>query len=143
MVGLSVPEVNEAECWSSGGLCGGEVKDGNFCSPGGDASDMGVVGYDICCTGLGLLRKSTSATTAARSTAAPPIAIPAMAPGLRAGLDVVVDDLLAVDVGSVLVEVVVGYVEDIVVGMKGVGVAVEEPCEYETPAAMPLAVRLT
>lgn len=34
-------------------------------------------------------------------------------------------------------------VEDTVVGINGVGVAVEEPCEDETSAAMPLAVRLT
>lgn len=139
MVGLSVPEANEAECWS----IGGEVKDGNFCSPGGDARDMGVVGYDICCTGLRLLSNSTSATTAARSTAAPPIAIPAMAPGLSVELDAVVDVSPAVDVVSVLAEDVGGNVEDIVVGIKGVGVAVEESCEDETPAAMPLAVRLT
>lgn len=43
--------------------------------------------------------------------------------------------MLAEDVGS--------DVEDIVVGIKGVGVAVEESCEDEGPDAMPLAVRLT
>lgn len=102
--------------------------------------DMGAVGYDTCCccTGLRLLRQKTSATTAARSTAAPPIAIPAMAPGLNDALDAVVDELAVADVGSVLAED-----EDIVVGIKGVGVAAEEPCEDEPLAAMPLAVRLT
>ena len=68
------------------------MNEGNFCSPGGDARDMDVVGYDICCTGLRLLSKNTSATTAARSTAAPPITIPAMAPGLNVALDEVVDE---------------------------------------------------
>lgn len=104
---------------------------------------MGVVGYGVCCTGLRLLSKRTTATIAARSTAAPPIAIPAMAPGLSVALDAVVDGLLAVDVGSLLAEDVGEDVDDIMVGIKGVGVAAEESCEDETPAAMPLAVRLT
>lgn len=73
------------------------MNDGNFCSPGGDAKDMGVVGYDICCTSLRLLSKRTSATIAARSTAAPPIAILAMAPWLSVALDEVVEEPLAVN----------------------------------------------
>ena len=63
-----------------------------------------------------------------------------MAPGLSVALDTVVN---AVDVGSVLAEDIGGVVEDIVMGIKGVGVAAEEPCEDETLSAMLLAVRLT
>lgn len=59
-----------------------------------------------------------------------------MALGIRVAVDAVVVEPLAVDVGSALAK-------DIVVGMKGVGVAVEEPCEDETTAAMPLAIWLT
>lgn len=66
-----------------------------------------------------------------------------MAPGLSVALDEVVEEPLAVDVGSVLAEDDGRDVEDTVVGINGVGVAVEEPCEDETSAAMPLAVRLT
>ena len=48
------------------------------------------------------------------------------------------------DVGSVLVEDAGADVKEIVVGIKGVAVAVAvESCEDETPATMPLAVRLT
>lgn len=46
------------------------------------------------------------------------------------------------DVDSVLAEGVGAGVKEIVVGIKGVGVPLE-PCEDETPATMPLAVRLT
>ena len=104
---------------------------------------MGIVGCCIPRTGLRLLSTNTSATTAVRNTAAPPMAIPAMAPGLNVALDVVVDELLAGNVGSVLWEEVEDDSEDIVVGMKGVGVAVEDPCDDETLTATPFAERLT
>lgn len=68
------------------------------------------------------------------------MAMPAMAPGLSVALDPFVDELAAVDAGSVLAEDVGGDVSETVEGMKGVGVAVDEPCEE---AAIPLAVRLT
>ena len=104
---------------------------------------MGIVGCCVPLTGLRFLSTNISAITAVRSTAAPPIAIPAMAPGLSVALDVSVDELLGEDVGSVLGEEVEENSEDIVVGMKGVGVAVEDPCDDETPAATPFAERLT
>ena len=104
---------------------------------------MDIVGCCVPRTGLRLLSTNTNATTAARNTAAPPMAIPAMAPGLSVALDVVVDALLADDVGSVFGEEVEEDSEDIVVGMKGVGVAVEDPCDDETPATTPFAERLT
>ena len=104
---------------------------------------MGIVGCCVSRTGLRLLGTNTNATTAARNTAAPPMATPAMAPGLSFALDVVVDELLAGAVGSVLGEEVEDDSEDIVVGMKGVGVAVEDPCDDETLAATPFAERLT
>ena len=71
------------------------------------------------------------------------MAIPAMAPGLSVALDVVVDELLAEDVGSVLGEKVEEDSEDIVVGMKGMGMVVEDPSDDETPVATPFAERLT
>ena len=104
---------------------------------------MDIVGCGFSRTGLRLPSTNTNATIAARDNAAPPMAMPAMAPGLSVALDAVVDELLAEDVGSVLGEEVEEDSEDIVVGIKGVGVAVEDPCDDETPAATPLAERLT
>ena len=104
---------------------------------------MGIGGCCVPRTGLRLLSTNTSAITAAKNTAAPPMAIPAMVPGLSVALDVVVDDLLAEDVGPMLGEEVEDDSVNIVVGMKGVGVAVENPCDDETPAATPFAERLT
>lgn len=107
-----------------------------FCSPGGDAKPEELGGNDLASTDLRLRRANTKLTIPAMRTAAPPIAMPAIAPGLRAGLD----ESEAGDVLFALAEAV--EVTEIVVGVKAVGVAVEDTPDGAADT-MPLAVRLT
>lgn len=92
--------------------------------------------YDITSVGLRLLNARIMATIPMISTAAPPMAMPAMAPGLRAGPD---DDLAELLLFALADAIEVG---EIVVGVKAVGVAVTVWSDGAADA-IPSAVRLT
>ena len=118
---------------------------GYFCSPGGEAKPELVPYMDgggaSILMGLRRLIMKTSAIMKAKMTAAPPMAMPAIAPGDSAGEEEVEvppeapeDPAEVDDVGAV-----VGW--EMTVGTKCVGMA--EGPTLEAPEGMPEADRLT
>ena len=118
---------------------------GYFCSPGGEAKPELVPYMDgggaSILMGLRRLIMKTSAITKAKMTAAPPMAMPAIAPGESAGEEEVEvppeapeDPVEVDDVGAVVGRVMT-------VGIKCVGMA--EGPTLEAAEGMPEADRLT